>query len=134
MTILQKYFIDKKGIKNTYILDDEPINIVNGTNFLPCNQVNMQDIILGLPNINFIATFSLSETDIITHNKFAKFMINFSRIFIIYWLGRNEICDYIDNTEYIEMIQKNIEKTHYCFNSDNFGNGKVFMAVKKELI
>ena len=31
------------------------------------------------------------------------------------------------------MIQNKIEKTHYCFNSDNFENGKVFMAVKKSI-
>ena len=133
MTVLQKQFIDKRGIKNTYILDDENINIINGTNFLPCNQINSEKYVLGLPNINFIATYSLSETDIHTHNKFSEYMVGFSRIYIVYWPGKNSIGDYIDNSEYIEMIQKNIQKTHYCFNDNNFQNGKVFMAVKKSL-
>ena len=60
-------------------------------------------------------------------------MIGFSRIYIVYWPGKNKIGDYIDNSEYIEMIRKKIEKTHYCFNDDNFENGKVFIAVKKSL-
>ena len=133
MTVLQKYFLDKKGIQNTHILDDENINIINGTNFLPCNQINSEKYILGLPNINFIATYSLSESDVNTRNKFAEYMVEFSRIFIVYWPGKNEVGDNIDNSEYIEMIQNKIEKTHYCFNSDNFENGKVFMAVKKSI-
>ena len=133
MTVLQKHFIDKQGIKNTYILDDENINIINGTNFLPCNQINSEKYVLGLPNINFIATYSLSETDIHTHNKFSEYMIRFSRIYIVYWPGISSEGDYIDNSEYIEMIQKKIEKTHYCFNDNHFGNGKVFIAVKKLL-
>jgi len=133
MTVLQKHFIDKKGIKNTYILDDENKNIINGTNFLPCNQINSEKYVLGLPNINFVATYSLTETDINTHNKFSEYMIGFSRIFIVYTPGKNEVGDYIDNSEYIEMVQKKIENTHYCFNDDNFKNGKVFIAVKKSL-
>jgi hypothetical protein len=131
MTVLQKHFIDKKGIKNTYILDDENINIINGTNFLPCNQINSEKYVLSLPNINFIATYSLTETDIDTHNKFSEYMIGFSRIYIVYWPGVNSVGDYIDNSKYIEIIQKKIEKTHYCFNDNNFENGKVFFAVKK---
>ena len=134
VTVLQKYFIDKKGIKNTYILDDENINIINGTNFLPCNQINSEKYVLGLPNINFIATYSLTETDIHTHNKFSEYMVMFSRIFIVYWPGKNRTGDYIDNSEYIEMIQKKIEKTHNCFNYNNFENGKVFIAVKNTLV
>ena len=133
MTVLQKHFIDKKGIKNTHILDDENINIINGSNFLPCNQINSEKYVLSLPNINFIATYSLSETDIHTHNKFSDYMVGFSRIFIIYWPGKHKVGDYIDNSEYIETIQKKIEKTHYCFNDNHFGNGNVFMAVKKTL-
>ena len=133
MTVLQKYFIDKRGIENTHILDDENINIINGTNFLPCNQINSEKYVLGLPNINFIATYSLTETDIHTRNKFSEYMLEFSRIYIVYWPGKNEIGDYNDNTEYIEMIQQKIEGTHYCFNDDNFNNGKVFIAVKKSL-
>ena len=133
MTVLQKYFIDKKGIKNTYILDDENINIINGTNFLPCNQINSEKYVLSLPNINFIATYSLTETDIHTRNKFSEYMIEFSRIYIVYWPGKCEVGDNYDNTEYIEMIQKKIEKTHFYFNDNNFENGKVFIAVKKLL-
>ena len=128
MTVLQKHFIDKKDIKNIFILDGNS-NIINGTNFLPCNQ-KCEKHILELPNINFIATYSLSETDINTRNKFSEYMINFSRIFIVYWPGKNEVGDYIDNTEYIEMIQQKIQKTHICYHRDNFGNGKVFMARK----
>jgi hypothetical protein len=134
MTVLQKHFIDKKGIKNTYILDDESINIINGTNFLPCNQINSEKYVLGLPNINFIATYSLSETDINTRDKFSEYMIGFSRIFIVYGPGKDELSDYIDNSEYIKMIQKKIKKTHYCFNNHNFKDGKVFIAVKKSLL
>ena len=133
MTVLQKYFIDKKGIKNTFILDDENINIINGTNFLPCNQINSEKYVLELPNINFIATYSLTESDLNTRNKFSEYMIGFSRIFIVYWPGKNEVGDDIDNTEYIEIIRNKIDNTHYCFDSDNFGNGKVFMAVKKSI-
>ena len=110
MTVLQKHFIDKKGIKNTHILDDENINIINGTNFLPCNQINSEKYVLGLPNINFIATYSLTETDIHTRNRFSEYMIEFSRIYIVYWPGKNEVGDYNDNTEYIEMIQKKLRK------------------------
>ena len=66
-------------------------------------------------------------------NKFSEYMVNFSRIFIIYWPGKTEIGDNNDNTEYIQTIQQKIENTHYCFHHDNFGNGKVFMAVKKTI-
>ena len=133
MTVLQKYFIDKRGIKNTFILDNENINITNGTNFLPCNQINSEKHVLGLPNINFIATYSLTEADLNTRNKFSAYMVNFSRIFIIYWPGKHSVGDNIDNTEYIELIRNKINKTHNCFDYDNFGNGKVFMAVKKSI-
>jgi hypothetical protein len=61
-------------------------------------------------------------------------MHRFSRIFIIYWPGKTEIGDNIDNTEYIQTIQNKIENTHYCFHLDNFQNGKVFMAVKKTIM
>lgn len=40
---------------------------------------------------------------------------------------------YTSSNTYIEMIQKKIDKTHYCFNENNFENGKVFIAVKKSL-
>lgn len=133
ITVLQRYFVNKRYVKNTHILDDEELNIINGTNYLPCNQINYEKYIMGLSNINFIATYSLSETDIHTHNKFYEYMIHFSRIYIVYWSGKQEIGDYIDNDEYIEMIKRKIENTHYCYIGDNYGNGKVFMAVKKEL-
>jgi hypothetical protein len=134
MTVLQKYFIDKKSIKNTYILDDEPTTIINGTNFLPCNQPNSETHVLELPNINFIATYSLTETDITTRNKFIEYMVAFSRIYIVYWPGKTEVGDHNDNSDYIQMIQHKIDKTHYWFHSDNFENGKVFMAVKKTIL
>jgi hypothetical protein len=134
MTVLQKYFIDKRGIKNTHILDDENVNIINGTNFLPSNQISSEKYVVGLPNINFIATYSLTETDINTHNRFLEYMVEFSRIYIVYWPGKNEVCDNIDNTEYIEMIQNKIENTHYCYNENNFENGKVFIAIKKSIL
>jgi len=134
ITILQRYFVNKRNINYTYILDDEEINIINGTNYLPCNQNNREKQIMKLPNINFIATFSLSETDIFTHNKFAEYMLNFSRIYITYSLNQTATEDYINNEEYILMIKKNIEKTHHCYIGNNHDNGKLFMAVKKELI
>jgi len=133
MTVLQKHFIDKKNIKNTYILDDESINIINGTNFLPCNQINGESYIVNLPNINFIATYSLSEADINTRNRFTQYIMNFSRIFIVYHPGVNEVSEYVDYYEDIEKIQKLIEKTHYYSDNPHFNNGRLFMAVKKSL-
>lgn len=133
MTVIQRHFINKRNIKYTYILDDDEKNIINGTNYLPCNQIESEKHVMELPNINFIATFSLSETDIDTHNKFAKYMLNFSRIYIAYSLNQTITEDFIDNEEYIQMMKQKLENTHYCYIGENHGNGKVFMAVKKEL-
>lgn len=135
MTVLQKFFIDRRGIKNTYILDDEPMHIVNGTNFLPCNQPKSEKIVLGLPNVNFIATYSLTETDINTHIKFSEYMPEFSRIIIIYVPGINAVADNINSSEYIDSIHNKLNKTHYCHHGDNFGDSKskIFMAVKKNI-
>ena len=36
-------------------------------------------------NINFIATYSLTETDLETHEKFAKYLLNFN-LFVIFTL------------------------------------------------
>ncbi len=97
ITIIQRHFINKRNIKTKYILDDEKLDIINGTNFLPCNQINTEKFVMNLQNINFIATFSLTETDIDTHNKFAKFITNFSRVYIAYSLNKTVTEDYIDN-------------------------------------
>ena len=99
ITVLQSCFVNKMSIKTVHIIDDEGINIINGTNYLPCNQLQSEKYVMGLPNINFIATYSLSETDIDTHNKFAEYIIGFSRIFIVYMPGRYYVGDYIDNEE-----------------------------------
>lgn len=134
MTVLQKYFIDKKNIPNTFILDDEPMNMITGTNFLPCNQLNREKEVVNMPNINFIATYSLTETDIDTRNKFSDYMVHFSRIYIVYWPGKYEVGDNVDNSEYIQQLQTKLQETHYCFNDNHFVNGKVFTAVKKQLV
>jgi hypothetical protein len=134
MTVLQKSFIDKKGITNSYILDNEQMNIINGTNYLPCNQIKSEQHVLGLPNINFIATYSLTETDQDTRNKFFDYMTNFSRIYIVYWPGSTAVGDDIDNSVYIEKIKTNIKNTHYCYDMDELDNGKIFMAVKKDVM
>ena len=131
MVILQKYFIDKRNIKTKYILDDENNTLINGTNLLPCNQNISEEKIVSMKNINFIATYSLTETDIETHEKFAKYLPYFNRIIIIYWPQPVEDFDNIDNEEYIKSIIKNIENTHDCYIDDNFGNGKIFCAMKK---
>lgn len=136
ITVLQKYFVDKRNIKNIHIVDDDPeikMLLENGTNYLPCNQPNSEKTILGLPNINFIATYSLSESDVCTREKIAEYMTHFSRIYIVYWPGKTDSEDYIDNAEYIQIVKQNIENTHYYYDGDNFENGKIFMAIKKEL-
>lgn len=131
MVILQKYFIDKRNIKTKYILDDENNQIIKGTNLLPCNQNESEKYIVNLSNINFIATYSLTETDLETHEKFAKYLLNFKRILIIYWPQPVEDFDNIDNESYINNIIENMKNTHHCYIGDNFGNGKMFCAVKK---
>lgn len=134
MTVIQRYFVAKRNIKYAYILDDDhEKNIINGTNYLPCNQNESEQYVMGLPNINFIATFSLTETDIETHNKFANYMLNFSRIYIVYSLNQTITEDFIDNVGYIQSMKEKLENTHYCYIGENHGNGNVFMAVKKEL-
>lgn len=131
MVILQKYFIDKRNSKTKYILDDENNEIIKGTNLLPCNQNESEKCIVNLPNINFIATYSLTETDLETHEKFAKYLLNFKRILIIYWPQPVEDFDNIDNESYINNIIENMKNTHHCYIGDNFGNGKMFCAMKK---
>lgn len=131
MVVLQKYFIDKRNIKTKYILDDENNEIIKGTNLLPCNQNESEKYIVNLPNINFIATYSLTETDLETHEKFAKYLLNFNRILIIYWPQPVEDFDNIDNESYINNIIENMKNTHHCYIGDNFGNGKMFCAMKK---
>jgi len=131
MVILQKYFIDKRNIKTKYILDDENNKIIKGTNFLPCNQNESEKYIVKLPNINFIATYSLTETDLETHEIFSNYLLNFNRILIIYWPQPVKDFDNIDNEAYINNIINNIKNTHYCYIDDNFGNGKIFCAMKK---
>jgi hypothetical protein len=134
MTVLQKYFIEKQGITNQHLIDEEGTTIQRGTNFLANNQPAREAYVMSLPNINFVATYSLSETDAETHAKFATYMPFFSRIYIVYWPGKHDICDGVDNTEYIEQIKKDINSTHTYKEYDNFGNGKVFLAVKKEIL
>lgn len=131
MVILQKYFIDKRNIKTKYILDDENNTLINGTNLLPCNQNISEQKIVNTKNINFIATYSLTETDLETHEKFAKYLPNFNRIIIIYWPQPVEDFDNIDNEKYINNIKKNMENTHKCYVNNNFGNSKIFCAMKK---
>jgi hypothetical protein len=133
MTVLQKYFIDKRRIRNTYLLDQEDTEVINATNFLPCNQPQTEQRISNMPHINFIATYSLTEADLFTRRRFSEYMVNFDRIFIVYWPGKNEAHDQIDNAQYIDYIQDKISSTHHCFHDDNFGNGRTFMAVKKNL-
>ena len=134
MTILQKYFIDKQGIANQHLIDEEGTMIQKGTNFLANNQPAREAYVMSLPNINFVATYSLSETDAETHATFATYMPLFSRIYLVYWPGKHDICDGVDNTEYIEQIKKNINDTHTYKEYDNFGNGTAFLAVKKEIL
>jgi len=134
LTVLQKYFVSKRWIENQHLLDEEDTPLKKGTNYLPNNQPKREEYVMGLPNINFVATYSLSETDAETHAKFAKYMKLFSRIFIVYWPGKHDICDGVDNTEYIEQIKKDIKDTHNFKQYDNFGNGKAFLAVKNEIL
>lgn len=134
MTVLQKYFVSKQRIETKHILDDDATELINGTNYLPCNQNMSEKHIMGLPNINFLATYSLTETDEYTRNKFAEYMIHFSRIYIVYWPGKHEVGDYVDNDDYIQKIKKKIENTHFFYDDDNFGNGKMFIAIKRELV
>ena len=133
ITCLQSYFVNKQSIKHAHILDNEEMNIINGTNYLPCNQIQSEKYIVGLPNINFVATYSLSETDIDTHNKFAEYILNFTRIYIVYIAEKGYIGDYIDHDEYIQNIKTKLENTHYCYIGSDYGGCKTFMAVKKEV-
>lgn len=136
MTILQKKFIDKINIQNEHILDNEYISLTNKTYYLPCNQSDSEKQIINLPNLNFIATYSLTETDNETHKKFAKYMKNFSRIFIIYWPQPCPMFNNINNEEYIQEIKKNIEDTHNCYIGSNYAYtaGNTFYAIKKDLM
>jgi len=134
VNIIQRYFTKKRNIESAYILDDKDINIQQGLSYLPCNQIKSEKTIMELPNINFIATYSLSETDMVTHERFAKYMSNFARIIIIYSLNQTVTEDYIDNELYIQNIKEDIIESHYCYNDSNFGNGKIFIAIKKELM
>jgi len=131
---LQKHFVEKRKIAINYILDGVELEIINGTNYLPCNQIDSETEIMKMDNINFIATFSLTETDIETHNRFFKYMKNFSRLYIVYSLNQTVTEDYIDNHSYILEIIENIKDTHKYHIRDNYGNGRAFYAVKKTLI
>ena len=132
MICLQKHFVEKKGkIKCNYIFDDEKLEIINGTNYLPCNQIDCEKEIMIMDNINFIATFSLTETDIETHKKFLEYMENFSRIYIVYSTDKSITEDYIDNHAYILEIIEKIKDTHKYFIRDFRSNAKAFYAVKK---
>jgi len=132
--VLQKYFVTKRWVENQHLLDDEDTELRKGTNYLPNNQPKREAAVMGLPNLNFIATYSLSETDAETHAKFAKYMPCFSRIFIVYWPGKHSICDGVDNSEYVEQIKRDLKETHNFLEYDNFGNGKAFLAVKNEIL
>ena len=134
MTVLQTYFIEKRGIANQHLIDEEATTLQMGTNFLTNNQPAKEAYVMTLPNINFVATYSLSETDAETHAKFASYMPFFSRIYIVYWPGKHDICDGVDNTEYIEQIKRDIKDTHTYKEYSNFGNGTAFLAVKKEIL
>jgi len=133
ITILQSYFVSKRDIDYSFLIDDKEISINNSVYYLPSNQDISEKNIMKLPNINFIATYSLSESDINTRNRFADYMINFARIYIVYWPGKNPVGDNIDNDEYIQSIQLQLDNTHYYHICDNYGNGKAFMAIKKDI-
>ena len=92
-----------------------------------------------MPNINFIATHSLSETDIHTHAKFAEYIINYSRIFVTYNIGNcgqtvtdDQPC--VLNENYFQFVKQKLEFTHYCYIGKFFENNNIFMAVKRELM
>jgi len=129
-TILQKFFVEKEGIKTNYILDDKELNIINGTNFLPCNQNINEDKIMNLDNLTFIASYSLTETDIETHNKFYNYILNFRRVYIVYWPYKDNVGDNIDNGKYINDIFNKMKETHKCNIINNFENGNIYYAEK----
>ena len=131
MTILQKFFVDKRNITTKNILDNDKLDIIYGTNFIGCNQIESEKQIVKLPNINFIATYSVTETDQETHDKFAKYISKFKRILIIYWPQPVDEFDNIDNELYIRNLEKDLEKTHDCYINTNYGNGNIFSALKK---
>lgn len=133
MLVLQNYFVTKKNIETKYILDDEDLTLIKGTNYVGCNQIDSETKIMESPNINFIATYSLTETDIDTHNKFAEYMVNFKRILIIYHPKKLEMFDNIDNDLYIRQLKQKLEDTHYCNMDINLCNqgSNLFCAVRK---
>jgi len=134
MLVLQEYFINKKNINVNYLLDSEKNDLIFGSNMLPCNQnIWEKKIINNYQNLNFIATYSLTETDLETRNKFSDYLINFERIIIVYWDWVSEEFDNIDNKKYINDIVKKLEKTHDCSISENYGNGLILKCKRKQI-
>ena len=131
MTILQRYFVNERNIDTKYLLDNEDIKLIDGANYLPCNQNDTEKKIVNFDNINFIATYSLTETDLETHNKFAEYITKFKRILIIYCPEPIAGFDNIDNEKYIHQLFKKIENTHQCYFNSNFSDSKIFSAFKK---
>lgn len=130
ITLLQKYFIEKQGIKVNYILDNNEDFSLNKTNILPCNQNISEKKIMMLPNITFIASYSLTETDADTRNKFLDYIINFKRVYIIYWPYKDTVGDNIDNNIYINELYNKMKLNYNCNIIDWFNNGKLFTAIK----
>ena len=128
LTVIQDYFLKKNNIETNYIFDNENINIIKGVNFLPCNQNISENKIIKLKNLTLIASYSLTETDIETHNKFFNYIINFKNIYIVYWPKKDPVGDNIDNEKYIKDIFNKMKETHVCNIINNFGNGNIFYA------
>lgn len=129
MTVLQKHFVSKEGNKTQFILDDLPLHLINGANYLPCNQIEKEKEIMNLKNISFIATYSLTESDCDTRKRFKTYLKNCDRIFIIY----QEQWDNYINIKYMRELKESLELTHICSFGDNYGNGTWFYAEKNNI-
>lgn len=83
-----------------------------------------------LDNLTFIASYSLTETDIETYNKFYNYILNFRRVYIVYWPYKDKVGDNIDNGKYINDIFNKMKETHKCNIINNFKNGNIYYAEK----
>ncbi len=133
MTVLQNHFVEKEGISTRFLLDDE-LNgavmpfITTPTSFLPSNQPIWEKAVMEMSNINFVATYSLTETDAETRARVEAYLPRCSRIYIAFWPGKQLQGNGIDNDEYIYGIMQKLADTHNVY-IGHTANGKVFWAV-----
>jgi len=127
LLVLQEYFLAKVGVNVTL----GPIGTsLNRVFHVPAG-VSWEYDAYNYDSVTFVATYSLTETDMGTRNAVLPYLKYCDRIYIVFWKTWNHAGDNIDNIAYINALIVDIRETHDYVRSSHFNNGHYFMACRR---